>query len=582
VVIDANQLDPTGNTSIDWYQPSPDASIVAASLSKGGSEDGDLYLFDVKTGRQLADVVPRVQFPTGGGSVAWTGDGKGFYYTRYPQGDERPKQDLNFYQQVYFHQLGTPASADRYVIGKEFPRIAEIELSSSEDGRYVVANVLNGDGGESAIYLKDPSDHWSQLSANADGFRQAAFGRDGRLYAVAVKDAPHGKLVALDPGAVAGGFAAAQVVVPESSGVIESFLVTEHRIYVDELQGGPTEIDMFGLDGQALGPLGSMPIASVELSTRLTGDAILFASESYTQAHSWFSFDPSASHAGPKRLKLADPPAFAPKGYLKDIEAVREFAVSKDGTKVPVTIVYAKGLQLDGSHPTLLTAYGGYSVSLSPHLSMQTALWVKHGGVFAEANLRGGGEFGEAWHAAGALTHKQNVFDDFEASAHLLIDRRYTASSHLAILGGSNGGLLMGAALVQHPELYHAVVSQVGIYDMLRVEMTPNGAFNVTEFGSTRDPAQFKALFDYSPYHHVKEGVSYPAVLLTTGEHDGRVAPWMSYKMAARLQAANPNGNPVLLRVDPDQGHGWGTSLATALDEDADVNAFLFDQLGMH
>ena len=582
VVIDPNKLDSTGNTSIDWYQPSLDGRTVAASLSKGGSEDGALYLFDVASGRQLKDVVPRVQYPTGGGSVAWAKDNHGFYYTRYPQGKERPAEDANFYQQVYFHKLGTPASSDQYVLGKDFPRIAETELHSSDDGQYLLANVANGDGGEHAIYLKDSSDHWTTLAGNADGWRDASFGRDNRVYAVGIKGSPHGRIVALDLKNPSGGFASADVVVPDGQGVIQGYAAMGHRLYVDYLQGGPSEIQMFGLDGSAIGPLGAMPISSVDIGARLSGDAILFGSQSYTRAFAWYRFDPSVDSAKPVALKLSDPPSFAVNGGLPGAVAVREFAVSKDGTNVPVTIVYRADTKLDGKNPTLLTAYGGYEVSLTPRFSRFTALWLAHGGVFAEANLRGGGEFGDEWHKAGNLTKKQNVFDDFASAALLLMKRNYTSSDRLAIMGGSNGGLLMGAALIQHPEMYRAVVSEVGIYDMLRVETTPNGAFNVTEFGSVKDPAQFKALLEYSPYHHVVDGTVYPALLLTTGQHDGRVAPWMSYKMAARMQAASPDGRPVLLRVASDQGHGFGTSLSSELESEADVDSFLFSQLQMH
>jgi prolyl oligopeptidase len=268
-------------------------------------------------------------------------------------------------------------------------------------------------------------------------------------------------------------------------------------------------------------------------------------------------------------------------GGLPGATVVREFATSRDGTQVPVNIVLPPGLKRGDPAPLLLTGYGGYGISERPHFSRFNVLWLRHGGAFAQANLRGGGEFGEDWHVAGNLERKQNVFDDFIASAQWLVQRGYTSPEKLAILGGSNGGLLMGAVMVQRPELFHVVVSRVGIYDMLRVELTANGAFNVTEFGSVKDAAQFKALLDYSPLHHVRDGIRYPAVLFTTGEHDGRVEPWHSYKMTARLQAAAAPGAPILLRVAADAGHGIGTALTSRLEEDADVFTFLFDQLGM-
>jgi prolyl oligopeptidase len=264
-----------------------------------------------------------------------------------------------------------------------------------------------------------------------------------------------------------------------------------------------------------------------------------------------------------------------------DAEVVREMAVSKDGTKIPVNILMRKGTKRDGSNPVLLNGYGGYGVNEQPYFSERNRVWLDAGGIFAVANLRGGGEFGEAWHLAGNLTKKQNVFDDMIGAAQHLVDRGYTKPARLAAIGGSNGGLLMGAILTQRPELFRAIVSAVGIYDMLRVELTPNGAFNVTEFGTVKDKAQFDALYAYSPYHHVKDAAAYPAVLFMTGENDGRVDPYNSRKMAALLQSANPSGKPVLLRINMDAGHGQGMPLNARVEQEADTYAFLMEQLGM-
>ena len=579
VVLDPTQLDPSGKTTIDWFKPSRDGKLVAVSLSKNGSEDGTLSLYSTDTGKPLPDTVPRVQYPTGGGSVAWATDGKGFYYTRYPQGKERPPEDANFYQQVYFHKLGTPAKADKYVIGKEFPRIAEIALQASEDGRHLLADVSNGDGGEHGFYLRSGNGPWRRIADYTDGFRAAEFGRDGNLYALGLKGSPRGRIVAMPLRNAQATLPKMPTLIPESDAVIEALVPTDSKLYVEVLVGGPSELRAYSLDGRSLGTLSAQPIASVNVGARLAGDAILFGSQSFVQAFSWYAYDGSSN--APVRTDLTDSPAYAVDGGLPGAEAVREMATSKDGTRVPVNIVRMKGTPLDGTAPVLLSAYGGYGVSMRPRFSRNTVAWLRHGGVFALANVRGGGEFGEEWHVAGNLTRKQNVFDDFIASAELLVARGYTKPERLAIQGGSNGGLLMGAALVQRPDLFRAVVTAVGIYDMLRVELTPNGAFNVTEFGTVKQPDQFKALYGYSPMHRVKNGTAYPAVLLTTGEHDGRVAPWMSYKMAARLQAANPGGRPVLLRVASDAGHGMGTSLASEIDEQADELSFLFDQLGM-
>jgi prolyl oligopeptidase len=260
---------------------------------------------------------------------------------------------------------------------------------------------------------------------------------------------------------------------------------------------------------------------------------------------------------------------------------VREFAVSKDGTKVPVNILRRKGTRLDGNNPTLLYAYGGYGHSMRPGFNFEQRLWFDRGGIYVIANLRGGGEYGEDWHLAGNLTKKQNVFDDFAACAKHLITRGYTRPDKLAVEGGSNGGLLMGAFLTQNPGLARAVVAHVGIYDMLRVELDPNGAFNVTEFGTVKDPAQFRALHAYSPFHNVTDGTKYPAVFFLAGETDGRVNPANSRKMTARLQAATASGHPILVRLSSASGHGMGTALTERIAQKADVLAFLFDQLGM-
>ena len=266
---------------------------------------------------------------------------------------------------------------------------------------------------------------------------------------------------------------------------------------------------------------------------------------------------------------------------FNDAVVDRVMVTSKDGTKVPLNIMHRRDMKLDGTNPAVLSGYGGFNISVKPGFGVGRRLWFDHGGISAIANLRGGGEFGESWHEQGKLTKKQKVFDDFTACAQYLIDHKYTSPAHLAIEGGSNGGLLIGAALTQHPELYRAVVSHVGIYDMLRVELTPNGEFNVTEYGTVKDPEQFKALYAYSPYHHVVNGTKYPAVLMLTGANDPRVDPMHSRKMIARLQAATSSSRPILLRASSGSGHGIGTAFSEAIAQQTDVESFLFDQLGI-
>jgi len=573
ILLDPNLLNAKGATAIDFHAPSLDGRYVAVSLSENGSEDGSAHVFDARTGRKLDDVVPRVQYATAGGSIAWNENGTAFYYTRYPQGNERAKEDVNFYQQVYFHKLGTPASADTYVIGREFPRIAETALSSTRDGRYVLASVANGDGGEFAFYLRNPKGEWTRVADHADQIRRIKLGPDGKLYALSLKDAPRGKIVTMPMSRP--DLASATLLVPEGGATIESMVPAKTRLYVVYMVGGPSEIRVFDLAGKPLPALPTEPVSSASIGERLDRDDILVGSQSYVKPFAWYRYSPREG----KLVKTAL--AGESKVRFDDAEVVREMAVSKDGTRVPVSILMKKGTKRDGSNPVLLYGYGGYGLSLRPTFSPAYRVWLDHGGILAVMNLRGGGEFGEAWHLGGNLTRKQNVFDDMIAGAQHMIARGYTARDRVAAQGGSNGGLLMGAILTQRPDLFRAVVSSVGIYDMLRVELTPNGAFNVTEFGTVKDNDQFNALYAYSPYHKVRDGAAYPAVLFLTGENDGRVDPYNSRKMAARLQAATSSGKPILLRISLDTGHGSGTGLDKRIEESADIYAFLMSQLGM-
>jgi len=573
VLIDPDVINPKVPTAIDWFVPSLDGKFVAASLSENGSEDGTLYVFETATGRRLSDSVPRAQYGTGGGSAVWKVDGSGFYYTRYPQGSERPEADRNFYQQVYFHKVGTPSSQDAYVIGKEFPRIAETELDITPDGNYVLASVANGDGGEFDHFVMDKAGRWTQVTKFSDGVVSAVLGRDGKLYLLSRNGAPRGKILSVPlSGPKLSG---AAVVVPAGEEVIEFFNVSGDRLYVVDVVGGPNQSRTFDLSGKSLGTVPIKSLSSVGQVLPLDNNQVLYSSQTYVEPAAFYLFDPASGKSAITRLAVRTP------ADLRDIEVVREFATSKDGTRIPINIMRRKGTKLDGKNPVILTGYGGFAASQKPFFSDWRCLWLEQGGIYAIANLRGGNEYGEEWHAAGKLTKKQNVFDDFLACSRYLIDSKYTSPSHFAIEGGSNGGLLMGAALTQDPGLFRAVVSLVGIYDMLRVELSPNGEFNVTEFGTVRNPEQFKSMYAYSPYHNVKDSTAYPAVLLTSGDFDPRVDPLQSRKMTARLQAATSSGLPILLRTEAHSGHGIGTSLDLRLASDADVYAFLFDQLGM-
>jgi prolyl oligopeptidase len=371
--------------------------------------------------------------------------------------------------------------------------------------------------------------------------------------------------------------ARATEIVPAGEAVLEGApVVTEKALYVRELIGGPSQVARFDRAGQRLGVLPSPDVASAGQVVPLGNGTLLYSVASYLRPTYFARFDETSGRSEVSKLAPSSPVKF------DDTEVIRVLVTSKDGTRVPINIIRRIGTRTDGSNPVLLNGYGGYGISLAPRfLGADRRLWLDGGGVFVIANLRGGGEYGEDWHAQGALTRKQNVFDDFIAAARYLIDQHYTTPERLAIIGGSNGGLLMGASFTQHPELFRAAVSQVGIYDMLRVELDPNGLFNTTEFGSVKDEEQFKALYAYSPYHHVVDGAHYPAIFMATGENDGRVNPMHSRKMAARLQAASASDRPVYLSINRQAGHGIGSALSIRVNQSADYIAFLCDQLGM-
>ena len=467
------------------------------------------------------------------------------------------------------------------MLGKGLPKVAEIALSNRFNPNIVVASVANGDGGEFAYYLIDASGV-HQVTRFEDQVVAATLGADGTMYLVSRRGAPRGRLLKLDPGVL--DVTKAAVLVPESDAVILSggefggdpIAVTPRAFYLRELVGGPSRVAIFDHAGKSRGVLPIPDVATVDAVEPLSDGTVLYSIETYLRPRYFARYDEKTAQASDSKLAQISPVSFA------DTEVVREFALSRDGTAVPLNIIRRKGTRLTGTNPVLLYGYGAYGISKTPYfVGADTRLWLDSGGVYVIANLRGGGEFGETWHSQGALTHKQNGIDDFIAASEYLVAHHYTDREHLAIIGRSTGGLLMGAALTQRPELYRAVVSQVGTYDMLRAELDPNGLFNTTEYGSVKDAEQFKALYAYSPYHHVTDGTAYPAIFMATGETDGRVNPAQSRKMIARLQAATRPGRPVYLSINSHTGHGIGSALAIRVNQSADVYSFLFDQLGM-
>ncbi len=574
VVVDPNTIDETGATTIDWFVPSPDGRLVAVSLSSHGTEEGTLHVLDAESRAPVDVLVPRVNGGTAGGSLAWAGDVSGFWYTRGPAPGERPEEDLSFFQQVWHHTLGEPLSADRRDQPGPMadPRIAEHKLAASPDGRWLMDRVERGDGGEWQVFLRaQHGGDWWEVAGIADECVEAVFGSDA-LYLLSRAGAPHGQVLKM-PLATGATVAQAKVVVPTSDAVVERLAATDARLWLLDIDGGPSGLRVCELDGGNIVEVSVPPVSSVEHLVALGAHEVVYAVESFTHPRVWWL---AADDVPPRPTALVDTSPFDMSGF----EVRREVAISADGTRVPMSLVSPPRTPHDGSAPALLTGYGGYGFSSKPWFDATWLPWLEQGGVLAVANLRGGGEYGEEWHDGGRLAAKQHVFDDFVACARHLVDTGVTSTERLAVLGGSNGGLLMGATLTQHPEIARVVVAMVPITDMLRVELHPNGAFNVTEFGSVEDRAQFEALRAYSPYHNVRDGVAYPATLLTGGEHDPRVDAYHAKKMTARLQAATSGEAPVLLRIKA-SGHGMGDSLDETVAELTDVYAFVFDRVGL-
>jgi len=573
IVFDPNEYDRNSSTSIDFFVPSRDGKLVAISLSKSGSEDGSLHIFNVKSGEKLPDVLPKVNYPTAGGSAEWNENSSGIYYTRYPREGEFSQDDMHFYQRVYFHKLGTDVNSDVYVIGKEFPRIAEIKLSSPEQGDGLLATVANGDGGEFSHYYMQSPGKWTKITDFKDQAKGSIFSKDGKsLFLLSTKGSPGGRILKIS--LESPDIQHPRTIFGAKEGSIEDFAVTEDRIFVSEVVGGPSRLFVYAQSDSTyvsdVAP-STEPISSIDEIVAVPGNSLLIRSQSFIQPSSWYLLDHTLSI---KRTSLECKSPLDTSSF----EVKREFATSKDGTRIPINLVMRRGTVRNRSNPTILYGYGGYGINFKPAFSIHTLAWLDMGGVFAVANLRGGGEYGDEWHMAGMLTRKQNVFDDFIACAEYLIKTGYTSQEKLAIEGGSNGGLLMGAVLTQRPELFGAVLSHVGIYDMIRVESQDNGAFNITEFGTIKDPDEFNAIYSYSPYHRVVDGTQYPSVMFLSGENDGRVDPSHSKKMAARLQSATRSRKPILLRIDT-AGHGFGTTLDLRVAQDSDVFTFLHQEL---
>ena len=574
VLVDANSLAADGTVALDWFQPSENGRYVAYGTSPSGSEMSTLHVIETKTGTILPDTIER----TRAASIAWLHDNSGFYYTRYPKKGEVPAGQEMYNRHIYFHLLGSPVETDNAIFGEGRDPEDWPGVSLSNDGRWLLINVSEG-WTKSELFLMDLKGDKAPIRlTTGKNFLYSADIYDGKVYITSNEDAPRYRVFVTD----AGNFdrEAWKEIIPQSDAVLQGAAVFGGKLVAQYEQDASSQLKIFDLEGKKLNDLALPAIGTVYATGgRWNRDEVFYGFQSFTFAPSIYRYD--LKNGSTSLWTKVDAPSIEASAY--DVQ--QEWFNSKDGTRVPMFVVYKKGLQKNGKNPTLLTGYGGFNVSLTPSFSRTAYLWMEHGGIYAVANLRGGAEFGEDWHRAGMLDKKQNVFDDMIAAAQHLISEKYTDKHHLAIQGGSNGGLLMGAMITQRPDLFRAVVCQVPLLDMLHYQDFQIAKLWIPEYGSSENPEQFKWLYAYSPYHHVKAGVEYPAVLFMTADTDTRVDPMHAKKMTALMQAEARNGSsvarPILLRIESKAGHGAGKPVTKQIEEFTDVYSFLFWQLGV-
>jgi prolyl oligopeptidase len=587
MLVDANQLAADGTIVLDWFQPSYNGKYVAYGTSPSGSEMSTLHVIETSTGAELPDTIER----TRAASIAWLHDNSGFYYTRYPKKGDVPAGQEMYNRHVFFHLLGSPVDSDDPIFGEGRDPEDWPSISLANDGRWLVINVSEG-WTKSELYLMDLRSEKAPIRlTTGKNFLYSADVYDGKVYITTNEDAPRYHVFVTN----AGDFdrEAWKEIIPQTDAVLQGAAVFGGKLFAQYEQNATSQLRLFDIDGKSIGDLPLPGIGTVFAATgKWDRDEAFYGFQSFTVPPSIYRLDLKAIQAklngkidatafGSALWIRVDAPSIDPSAY----DVSQEWVHSKDGTRVPMFIVHKKALQKNGKNPTLLTAYGGFNVSLTPSFSRTAYLWMEHGGVYAVANLRGGAEFGEDWHRAGMLDKKQNVFDDMIAAAEHLISEKYTDKRHLAIQGGSNGGLLMGAMITQRPDLFRAVVCQVPLLDMLHYQDFQIAKLWIAEYGTSEKPEQFKWLYAYSPYHRVKAGVEYPAILFMTADSDTRVDPMHAKKMTALMQAEAGNGTsktrPILLRIESKAGHGAGKPVAKQIEEGTDVYSFLFWQLGV-
>jgi prolyl oligopeptidase len=579
VLLDVNQLAADGTIALDWWYASEDGKYIAYGTSASGSEESTLHIVESASGTVLPDAIEHTRF----GGVAWVKDSSAFYYDRNPKKGEVPDGEEVYHVKVFYHKIGTDPAKDSLIFGEGRNPQDIPGVTLSEDDRWLLIGVAEGYT-KTEMYLKDlqSKDPPLEITTGKDFLYVAEFFA-GKLYITTNEDAPRYRVFVAD--AAHAKRENWKEIIPQSDAVLQNASVTGGKLLAEYEHNATSELKVFGLDGKKLADIPLPAIGTVfSASGRYDRDEIFFGFQSFTVPPSIYRVDLTKVDGTGVNSALwakVDASSIDPAAY--DVQQV--WYSSKDGTKVPMFIVSKKGIEKNGKNPTLLTGYGGFNISETPSFNRSAYLWMEHGGIFAVANLRGGAEFGEDWHRAGMLEKKQNVFDDFIAASEYLIAQKYTDKDHLAIQGGSNGGLLMGAMITQRPDLFRAVVCQVPLLDMLRYQNFQIAKLWIPEYGSADDAKQFEWLYAYSPYHHVKPGQEYPAILFTTGDTDTRVDPMHAKKMAALMQAEAKNGaskdKPILLRIETKAGHGQGKPVTKQIEESTDVYSFLFWQLGV-
>ncbi len=579
-LIDVNALASDGTIALDWWYPSDNGKYVAFGTSANGSELSTLQVIEAGSGNLLAEKIER----TRAASVAWLPDSSGFYYTRYPRPGDVPAGEEMYNRRVFFHQLNQSANADGINDPLVFPTEGKNidpqhwpNVSLSNDGRWLLVDVSQG-WTRTELYLKNLSAPASpfQCITRGENYLYHAEILDGDLYITTNEGAPQFRV--FKASCAAPERANWKEIIAESDAVIEGrTAIIGKKLFVHYIRNASSQLKLFDLNGKAVTEVAMPALGSIfDIGGNWNSDRGFFGFISYAVPPTVYEVALDGQTKEWARVESSIDPA--------QYQVEQLWCNSKDGTRVPMFVVSKKGLAKNGHNPTLLSGYGGFNVGRTPFFNRNVMLLLlEQGGVYVDVQLRGGNEFGEDWHRTGMLEQKQNVFDDFVSAAKHLIAQKYTDAAHLAIQGGSNGGLLMGAALTQRPELFRAVVCQVPLLDMLRYQQFQIAKLWIPEYGSSDDPEQFKYLYAYSPYHHVKPGTHYPAVLFMTAESDTRVDPMHAIKMAALLQAQAANGQdrPILLRVDSKAGHGVGKPIAKLVDDAVDVWSFLFWQLGV-